>query len=118
MSKIQLRSVNLRQIATVDFRKNERTCWLEFVKKNPRFTLNSGDALLLLSKSFNQLCFVYGTTELRGTVSGLDSEVLTSLKLRISGGTWNPLRLSEYANSVGLELIGIKSFAQRSEELV
>lgn len=107
------KSVVLKQIETVDFRKNERTCWREFMVKNRHFKLGANGALLLLSKSMTQLCFIYGATDLPYQEHSV--EVLASLKLRISGGAWNPLRLSEYASEVGLELVGIKSFAEHYE---
>ena len=113
MTKVGVRNVVLRQIETVDFRKNERTCWREFIAKHRNFVLRPDESLLLLSKSLNQLCFVYGTTKLDDVPGGL--EILASVKFRISGGTWNPLRLKEYANEVGLELVGLKSFTQHYE---
>jgi hypothetical protein len=110
--RLSLKSVTLQHIETVDFRKNERTCWRDFLAKNKGFKLRAGGALLLISKSMNQLCFVYGSHHIDEPQA---TDVIASLKLRISGGAWNPYRLSDYASEVGLELIGIKSFAEHYE---
>lgn len=116
MANVGLKSIKLKQIETVDFRKNERTCWLDFISKNKKFTLTSNEALLFISKSMNQLCFVYGVDNLTNADGTNGLEVIASLKFRISRGTWSPLRLGEYANQVGLELQGIKSFVEHYEE--
>jgi len=42
--------------------------------------------------------------------------VVDSRRLRISGGAWSPLMLQNYANAVGLNLVGIKRFEQLYDE--
>ena len=95
----------------VDFRKSELTNLREF-EKSPSYpgALNKGETFLFVSKSGNQLIWILNEDiVISGT--NLEYSMLDSRRWRIDGsGTWNSLMLQDYANAVGIELIGFKRF--------
>src|ERR1700690_4091723 len=101
--------MRLRFVEEVSFGKSEQTNFLEFSAKNESLAknLSSEDAILFVSKTGNQLVFIHGFTVLDSK-----TKVLSSRRLRLSGGKWNPLRLANYATEVGVTLDGIKRFEQ------
>lgn len=69
-----------------------------------------GYVVLLLSKSKDQMCFVHGFETFTDKNKSAVRRVLWSEKLRLDRGTWNPLMLVNYAERVGLGLVGLKRF--------
>jgi len=103
--------MRLRLIERVDFRKSELSNYLEHVKDKDK-KLGKDDVALFISQSGNQLVFVYGFTDMDEK-----KKVLRSERLRITGGTWNPLMLQNYAERVGLHLDGLRRFEQHYRRL-
>jgi len=108
MEKIRLRAIKF----DVDFRKSEHTNYKIF-KKSKKYPgdLKSGEAFLFVSKSGNQLIWIIyvGVT---GIDIGTPKEIVDSRRWRIIGGQWNPLMLANYAEDVGVTLVGIKKFEE------
>lgn len=110
--------LRLRFIMQVSFGKSERTNFIEFKRKNPAVAkmLGPQDVVAFVSKSGDQIRFVYGFDELYH--EGKKFEVLVSANYRISGGQWNPLMLANYAAEMGLDLRGIKRFEDYYRKLM
>jgi len=101
MINIKLKAVKF----DTDFRKNEWTNYKSFKKsKYMAGGLNKNEAILFVSKSRNQLIWILNVTE--------DDErpVVDSRRWRILSGTWDPLMLQNYAEEVGIHLVGIRRF--------
>lgn len=73
--------------------------------------LRTGEAYLFLSKKLDQAMFVFATHE-SADENGVVRFVTDSRRLRLASGSWSPYMLQNYANSVGLALLGIKRFEQ------
>lgn len=102
--------MRLRAIETVSFRNSERTNYDKWAKAGG--TLASGDVVLFVSLGGEQLVFVSKPVQINMTAHGGvgTREVLFSQRLRVAGGTWNPLMLANYAEQVGLQLDGLPRF--------
>lgn len=96
----------------VDFRSTELAIFEKYRRSkdfagDPR----TGEAYLFVSKSGTQLLWVLHY-EAKVQVLNRDRRRIESLKMRVSGGYWNPLMLQNYANDLGIELEGIKRFEE------
>lgn len=111
---IDLRLKRIEQ--DVDFRKNELTTYRLFKEKNKNYPdPMPGEAYLFVSKSGNQLMFVLNyKKDIKLHKSKRD--IIESLRLRLSGGRWNPLMLANYAEEVGVKLLGIRKYEEIFEE--
>lgn len=109
--------MRLRYIAQVSFQSSEATNFQTFSRKNPELVkrLSETDVIAFVSLSGDQLVFIHGFTEIDGEKGAL--KVLSSRRLRMTGGTWNPLRLANYAEEAGLQLDGLKKFEKYYAEL-
>lgn len=98
--------MRLRYIEQVDFRRSEITNFNDLRKREPALikSLKSDDVVLFISSRRTQIVFVWAQDRL--TLGGKDVNVTTSLRYRISGSTWNPLMLRDYAEAVGIHLEG------------
>ena len=105
------RDVRLRKVVTADFRKNEATNWqlLEDEGEIPR-GLKADDVICMLSHTQTQIVFVRPPYE--HAINGKVIKVTASQRLRIAGGSWNPLLLANYAEDVGLRLVGLPKFEE------
>ncbi len=91
------------------------THW-EWAKQQPSFPkdgLSSGDCLLFLSKTMNQLLFLWNPIDMVDQKRAGQRTIFRSIRLRIEGGTWNPMMIQNYANEVGLEFIGLRNFREQ-----
>lgn len=97
----------------VDFRCSEHTNYERF-KASERFPgyLRSGEVILFVSRSGNQLVWVLNYSAKEADVQGITD----SRRWRLHSGSWSPMMLANYANEVGIELIGVKQFAALYEE--
>jgi len=114
--KIRLKAIKFG----ADFRCSELTNYDKF-RKSSRYPgdLVSGEAFLFISKSGNQMIWVLhvGNMKFLKHNGAVIKRIIDSRKWRIQGGSaWNPMMLADYAEEVGLELVGIKKFAQLYEE--
>jgi len=73
--------------------------------------LRKGEAFLFIAKGMNQVVFIFKTFKVEGRT------VVDSRRLRLDGGTWNPMMLQNYANAVGINLAGVKRFEQIHDEM-
>lgn len=105
--------LNLRYVDTVHFGKSELTNWLEILKKRPALAkLKGDDAAALVSISGDQIVFIHGFTKLE------DKLVLRSTRFRLGRGQWNPFMLANYAKSVSIELVGLRTFEQHVDAML
>lgn len=108
MKKMRMR---LRYVAECSFNASEATNFYGVVPKSVRSQMRGNDVACLVSKTGNQLCFVYSDKKTGPATA------LASARLRLSGrAPWNPLMLADYANAVGIELEGIKKLEQHLEK--
>lgn len=89
--------MKFKMLEKVSFRLSEQTSFDHIVKRSQRFSLRHDEVVVLLSQTEDQLIFVSGYTPLED-----GAKVLTSWRLRLTKGTWDVLRLKEYARNVGL----------------
>ena len=111
MSDTRLR---LKGIVVCSFQRSEATN-LDLYKKEGHFPgdLKKGEAYLVISKGLNQIIFVFPPVVLDEQD---DRSALDSRRLRLDGGTWHPYMLQNYAESLGIHLVGIKSFEKILED--
>ena len=112
MLKLRLKAI----IPRADFRKSEETLYREYAKSRAyQGQLKRGEAYLFWSKSGNQLLWFFrDPSAIEG--SKYEYEVVDSRKWRVTGGTWHPFMLANYAEEVGIDLIGIKRFEEIIDE--
>lgn len=98
----------------VDFRKNELTNWLEMQKEHP-LVLGKDQTVCFVSSSMRQIVFILACKVVQ--TKKLDEvPLIESLRLRLGAGQWDPYMLQNYANELGIELVGIKRFEQILQE--
>ena len=105
--------VRLKAVVACSFQRSEATNLALFQQEDfyPG-DLRTGEAFLLVSKMNNQVVFVMRNP--REVEAG--KKVLDTRRLRLDRGTWNPHMLQNYANEVGLHLVGFKRFEQIYDE--
>ncbi len=91
--------MKFKMLEKVSFRLSEQTSFDHIVKQSLRFSLRHDEVVVLLSQTEDQLIFVSGYMRLED-----GAKVLTSRRLRLTKGTWDVLRLKEYARAVGLRV--------------
>lgn len=114
--------VRLRKVVGGDFRTSEAT----MMGKLPRAFLNTlrgNDAVCFISGSYNQVAFVYGfkpagTIPKTSTRRARTYEMVTSVKVRLTGSQFDPLALADYAKKAGIHLEGLKLFKDRYSYLL
>ena len=89
--------MKFKMLEKVSFRLSEQTSFDHIAAQDRRFSLRHDEIVVLLSQTEDQLVFVSGYTPLED-----GARVLTSRRLRLTKGTWDVLRLKEYARHVGL----------------
>ena len=103
MARLALR---LRHVAQVGFNRSEMTNFLS-LPASVRRRLKGNDAVAMVSKTGNQIVFVYAPK------SHEKKTVFQSARLRIQGSSgWNPLMLANYAEAAGINLVGLKKFEE------
>jgi hypothetical protein len=113
MQTIKLKAVKF----DVDFRFNDLSNYDAF-RKSRQFPgeLHSNEAYLFISRSGNQLLWVLNVLQIETTRpnrSGrYDRRVIDTRRWRIEGGQWNPALLQNYANEVGLDLVGFRRYEE------
>jgi len=96
-----------------DFRCSEWTN-LQVVVKKHKLALGPQDVIAMVSGNGKQIVFAYAHDvfkyeDFRG--ASKPTGVVQSVKYRLTGsGTWNPTMLVNYAEAVGIELLGLKRF--------
>jgi hypothetical protein len=117
-SSRKLTQLHLKAVIRCSFQRSEVTN-LDLFRQEGHFPgeLLNGEAFLLLAKGGNQLIFIFRSPVNYESPTGASWEVIDSRKLRLTGGTWSPYMLQDYANEVGLNLVGIKRFEQVHDEM-
>ncbi len=113
--QMYLREMVLREVAEGNFRNSEKTLFSEWSKNNTALQ-GANDIVVFVAKTRTLMYFVHGHRVVRGTDT--IHRVLWSEKLRLEGGTWNPLMLVNYAERVGIKLVGLKRFEEFYRKLV
>lgn len=104
--------MRLRLVAVVDFRRGVPTHVQELRSINRWPTLGDRDVVLLISQTRSQLAFVYHDEKVHSSTGG-DRVAVAHLRLQLDKSTpWNPLMLKNYAEKVGLDLLGLKKFEE------
>jgi len=120
-SPLPLTYINLRGVVEVSFTRSEATNLARYklLGQYPG-DLEAGEAFLFIAKGGNQIIFILRSPV---TFKGTDKKgqekvqtILDSRRLRLDGGTWSPYMLQNYAEAVGLKLVGIKTFEQLCDE--
>lgn len=103
--------LRLKGVVTCDFSRSEVSN-LNIYRREGHFPgeLQVGEAFLFVARSGNQVLFMFADQQV--DFEGVSRQVTDSRRLRLGKGTWSPYMLQNYANSVGLELVGIKRFEQ------
>ncbi len=109
------RRVNLRFCKVVDFRKSEKTSFYELPKVEREAMRSSNEAICFISGRGDQVVFVYQPASV-SPLDGTPIDVLPSSRLRLGRNRWNRYMLQNYANEVGLELVGLPRFEKILEE--
>jgi len=117
-----LTPVRLKGVVEVSFQRSEATN-LGLYRKENYFPgeLGEGEAFLFISKGADQVIFVFRsplqfeTRNVGGKVEKVQ-RITDSRRLRLDNGVWSPYMLQNYANRVGIYLIGIKRFEQICDE--
>lgn len=104
MQKLRLKAIKFG----CDFRYSEASNYEELVKKK-HFPgpPGKGEVYLLVSRSENQLLWIFHVGELEGKQGRMRSLVDTR-RWRLLDGTWNYRMLENYANDAGFSLSGFK----------
>jgi hypothetical protein len=109
--KIRLR---LKGVVQCSFQCSEATN-LRLYRQTGYFPgeLERGEAFLFVARGCNQVLFLFADQQV--DFDGVPRQVIDSRRLRLGTGVWDPHMLQNYANAVGLDLIGIKRFEQIHE---
>src|SRR4051812_20077310 len=98
--------MRVKLIKEMDFRRNDQTLYRDIEKE---VTLRRNDVACLVSKTRVQILFIHRPVDVDYRGFKVDkTTVYRSIRLRLSHGTWDPLMLKDYAESVGLELQGLQ----------
>ena len=113
MTRIRLKAI----IPSADFRKSEHTIFRDFAKsrKYPG-PLKKGEGFLFLSKTGNQLLWFFKEPTSITSFKDVERSIVDSRRWRVTGGTWHPFMLADYAVEAGIELVGIKRFEEIFDE--
>jgi hypothetical protein len=115
-TSINLGAARLRFVGSADFRKNEVTMYREAEQEGALPAgLKAGDVVAFVSTSRDQIVFV--SPPYQHLENGREVRLYASRRLRISSGRWNPLMLQNYADEVGLQLLGLKRFEEHYETM-
>ncbi len=115
-TKAPMREVVLCAVEEGSFRNSEKTLFAAWSKSKGNTLTGTNDIVIFVSLTRNIMYFVHGHRVVRGSDS--ITKVLWSEKLRLdTGDTWNPLMLVNYAERVGLKLVGLKRFEEFYKKL-
>jgi hypothetical protein len=108
MMKLRLKGI----FQEVDFRYNELSIY-ERYRKDRSFQGDPklGETYLFVSTSGNQLLWVLRYED-KVLVHKTMRKRIETLRFRVSGGSWNPLMLANYAEEIGITLEGIRKFEE------
>lgn len=114
--------IRLREVFETSFSRSEKTNYHLWQKETGRTLRNRGDALCMVSRTGNQLVFIWKPTQFE--VEGIGDQVhrhdvYLSVRARLDGRKWWDGRmLKNYAREVGLELVGLKAYEEYYDKAV
>ena len=114
MLKIRLKGIQL----DTDFRYSEMTN-LSIYEKRKIYPgpLGKRDVFLFISKSGNQLLWILNSKEIetkhKNQKGSFKRKMIDTRRWRIAGGAWNYRMIQNYANEVGLEIVGFKRLEEQ-----
>lgn len=91
--------MKFRLLEKVSFRASTKTMWQDLLRAHPRLRLSDDEVVVFLSQREDNLRLVYGYLELDD-----GSTVLRSRELRLTQGSWDVLKLKDYANRAGMRI--------------
>jgi hypothetical protein len=102
--------LNLRMIATVDFRQGVPTHYEELKRRKLMRDIGDDETILLVSQTGLQLAFVFREVQIKGR-NGDAVRAIAHYRLQLDRHTpWSPIMLTEYASQAGIELVHVKRF--------
>jgi len=116
MSK-KLKQLRLKGVIQCSFQRSEATN-LALFRQEGHYPgdLDTGEAFLFIAKGGNQVIFIF-CEPLTFQDGSKTRRITDSRRLRLDGGSWSPYMLQNYAEAVGLHLVGIKRFEQVHDEM-
>lgn len=108
-------TIRLREVVFAHFGRSEATLYDQLPPVSKAKLKLPGDAICFISRSFNQVCFVFkvgGAPEHARS----DARVVRSARVRLTRGQWSPLMFQEYASEVGLVIAGFPTFQQHFDK--
>jgi hypothetical protein len=108
--------MRLRLVYRANFQRSEATNYASAVAEN-KLALGKDDVVCLVSLKGDQLVFVWKPLQIEDGARGRERHIVSSQRLRLTGGVWNPLMLANYAERVGLQLDGLRKFEQIMSDL-
>lgn len=104
--------LNLRLVATVDFRRGVPFHYDELRKRKLLADISADEVILLISQTGLQVAFVFHEEQISSR-NGDPVSAIGHYRVQLSRHTpWAPRMLSEYASAAGIELIGVKRFEE------
>ena len=100
-------------VEQADFRRSEMTNF-DALSAKFRRAMKPGDVVCFISGVGNQMVFVYLPLRLQDL--GETREVVSSRRLRLRKGRWNPLMLVNYAEMAGIKIRGLKRYEEYFSE--
>ncbi len=109
--------MRLKFVTYADFRSNENTLAKQYSQETSK--LRPNECVLFISKKGDQLRFVFRPEGFLDLSKGGSSHTILQSRLYriLYGGTWSPLMLKNYAQKVGLDLEGLKSFEEHYSDM-
>lgn len=109
--------VSLKEIYQASFNRSEMTNYRVW-KKTKHRELSNGEALCIVSMLGNQLVWVWKPLVIKAGMYETEREVFLSVRIRIDSKSawWEPGMLQHYAEQVGLNLVGLKTYAEYWDE--
>jgi hypothetical protein len=102
--------IRLRRIVwPADFRRSDRTLYESLNQKEVK-RMRGSDAVCFVSRTGNQVLFVYRSTHVGIGARGTAKAIITSIRLRLTSGRFTPSMLTTYALDCGLAIEGAKRF--------
>jgi len=107
--------IQLKEVVFANFGKSEATLYKQLPSASKARLKKPGDAICFVSRSFNQVCFVF-KPRVPPTAHSGGAQIIQSARVRITRGTWSPMMFQEYAAEVGLSLVGLPGFQESFEK--
>ena len=107
--KAGYKSLKLKAVVECSFRRSEMTN-LDLFRGDKSFPgdLTGNEVFMFVSRMGNQVVFIFN--DINVMEGDKECRLIDSRRLRLGKGRFNPLMLQNYANSVGLDLAGLRRY--------